>query len=219
MPVEEIAIRVLLAGVFGAVIGLDRELTDQPAGLRTHILVSLGSALFTMVGALAAASDITGIDPTRIAAQVVTGIGFLGAGAILRQGLSVRGLTTAAGLWVTAAVGVAVGLGFWIAGAITTAAAAFSLFALKPLERKLLGRLKPGRYEFILDADPQLSLSKLTDAVEDAGGRIDAIRMEPHGEEGHQLILSIKLGAKIRPHELADELKSLDGVRQVDWSR
>lgn len=219
MDVEQIVLRILVAGVFGALIGLDRELTDQPAGLRTHILVSLGSALFTMVGAYGVDPSTAPVDPTRIAAQVVTGIGFLGAGAILRQGLSVRGLTTAAGLWVTAAVGVAVGLGFWEGAGVTTGVAVFSLFALKPLERKLLGRLKPGRYDFIIESDPQLSLSKLTDSVEAANGRIDSIRMEPHGEEGHHLILRIKLGPRVRPQDLAEALRVVEGVQQVDWSR
>lgn len=220
MDVEQIVLRILVAGVFGALIGLDRELTDQPAGLRTHILVSLGSALFTMVGAYGVTDSAAPVDPTRVAAQVVTGIGFLGAGAILRQGLSVRGLTTAAGLWVTAAVGVAVGLGFWEGAGVTTGVAVFSLFALKPLERKLLGRLKPGRYDFIIESDPQLSLSNLTDSVEAARGRIDSIRMEPHGEEGgHHLILRIKLAPKVRPQALAESLRAVEGVQQVDWSR
>lgn len=112
----ELILRVLLAGALGGLIGLEREFSDQPAGFRTHILVSLGAALFTLVGAYGlvdfSPGDTFQFDPTRIAAQVVTGIGFLGAGAILRQGLNVRGLTTAAALWVTAAVGTAAGFGY-----------------------------------------------------------------------------------------------------------
>ena len=93
-----IIVRLGLSVVFGAVIGLERELAAQPAGLRTHILVALGAALFTLVG-----TEVAGTDPTRIAAQVVSGVGFLGAGAILREGPTIRGLTTAATLWAAAA--------------------------------------------------------------------------------------------------------------------
>lgn len=132
-------LRVLIAGGLGALVGLDRELKDHPAGLRTHILVSLGAALFTLAGAFSAVSagDDIRVDPTRVAAQVVTGIGFLGAGAIIREGPTIRGLTTAAGLWVTAAIGTAVGLGFYEGALVTTGAAVLALFGLKSLEERL----------------------------------------------------------------------------------
>ncbi|MEO7804584.1 MAG: MgtC/SapB family protein [Actinomycetota bacterium] len=138
----DIALRVLAAAGLGALIGLEREMSNQTAGLRTHILVSLGACLFSMVGAYGF-SQSQDVDPTRIAAQVVTGIGFLGAGAILRQGPSVRGLTTSAGMWVTAAVGMAVAFGFWVGALVTTAVTALALYGLKRVERKLLRRSKP----------------------------------------------------------------------------
>src|SRR5207302_1899453 len=122
--------------VLGAAIGLERELREREAGLRTHLLVSLGSALFTIVSAygfhsfLASGASVVRADPPRIAAQIVTGIGFLGAGAIIRQGLSVRGLTTAATLWVVAALGLAGGAGYYRGAGIATA---FVLVALYPL--------------------------------------------------------------------------------------
>ena len=109
--------RLALAAALGAVVGFERELREREAGLRTHLLVSLGSALFTIVSAYGVDGlqlrprPGLGYDPTRIAAQIVTGIGFLGAGAILRQGTLVRGLTTAASLWVVAAIGMAAGPG------------------------------------------------------------------------------------------------------------
>ena len=98
-------VNMVVAAALSAVIGLERELRHQDAGLRTHMLVGLGAALFASVGLS------LGTDPTRIAAQVVSGIGFLGAGAIFRAGESIRGLTTAAGLWVVASIGVAAGSG------------------------------------------------------------------------------------------------------------
>ena len=116
--------RLAAAAALGGAIGLERELREREAGFRTHMLVSVGAALFTLVSAYAwgdfAFSQASGVtfDPTRIAAQIVTGIGFIGAGAIIRQGLSVRGLTTAATLWMVAAIGMACGAGFYWAAVI-----------------------------------------------------------------------------------------------------
>src|SRR6266516_1269438 len=106
-------LRVVVAAALGGAIGLERELDEKAAGLRTHVLVSLGAALFTLVGAYGFSEfPRTSLDPSRIAAQVVTGIGFLGAGVIFRQGFTIRGLTTAASLWLVAAVGLAAGAGY-----------------------------------------------------------------------------------------------------------
>jgi putative Mg2+ transporter-C (MgtC) family protein len=130
----DVAIRLVVAGAFGMVIGIERELREQAAGLRTHMLVAIGACLFTLVSAYGFGSSS---DPSRVAAQIVTGIGFLGAGAILREGISVRGLTTAASLWVVAAVGMAVGLGlFWMSG-VAVAITVLSLWALRPFRRRL----------------------------------------------------------------------------------
>ena len=108
---EDALLRLIVAAVLGGAVGLEREWREREAGFRTHLLVSVGSALFTIVSAygfrefLTSGDNVIRADPTRIAAQIVTGIGFLGAGAIIRQGLSVRGLTTAATLWLVAAIG------------------------------------------------------------------------------------------------------------------
>jgi uncharacterized membrane protein YhiD involved in acid resistance len=110
----EIVARLILAGVLGAIVGLERDLRDYPAGLRTMALVTLGSALFMEV------SRMTGAAEDRIAAQVVTGIGFLGAGIIFRQGLDVKGVTTAATIWAMAAVGLAVGRELYVAAPLAT---------------------------------------------------------------------------------------------------
>src|SRR4051812_38684418 len=129
-------LRLAVAAGLGAAIGVEREFRDREAGIRTHLLVALGSALFTIISAygfhefLASGVGQVRTDPTRIAAQIVTGIGFLGAGAIIREGLSVRGLTTAGSLWVSAAIGMASGAGYWWPAVITTA---LTIFALGPL--------------------------------------------------------------------------------------
>jgi len=126
MPQElEIALRVLAAGAFGAIIGIQRERAGKPAGLRTHILICLGSALFTVISIY----GFTGSDPSRVAAGIVAGIGFLGAGVIFRAygGSAVVGLTTAASVWATAAIGMASGVGMYIIAAIVTVVAFFVL--------------------------------------------------------------------------------------------
>src|SRR2546426_7583755 len=133
---DESLLRLALAALLGGLIGFEREMREREAGLHTHLLVSLGSALFTIVGAygfhafLDSGASVVRADPTRIAAQIVTGIGFLGAGAIIREGLSVRGLTTAATLWVVAAIGMACGAGWYWAAIVATL---LTIIALGPL--------------------------------------------------------------------------------------
>jgi hypothetical protein len=128
--------RLLLAGLLGALIGAERELRQKAAGLRTNTLIALGAALFTIVS-LEMARGAPGADPARVAAQVVTGIGFLGAGAILRTGSSIHGLTTAATIWMNAAIGVAAGAGRYALATAGTLAALIVLVALYPLDRYL----------------------------------------------------------------------------------
>ena len=136
--------RLLLASVLGAMIGLEREIHGRPAGFRTHLLVSLGSCLFVissirfydLYGNFSGTIPV-GVDPGRVAAQVVTGIGFLGAGAIIREKTSIRGLTTAACLWVAAAIGLACGIGMSGAAIIVTCFALISLLLLKKVENRL----------------------------------------------------------------------------------
>ena len=125
----DFALRLLLAAVLGALVGLEREIHAHPAGMRTHLLVSLGSAGFTVLSIAAFPSP--GSDPARVAAQIVTGIGFLGAGAILKEGVTVHGLTTAASLWVVAAVGMAAGAGAWVTALTITGIAIVSLWPLR----------------------------------------------------------------------------------------
>lgn len=114
-----IFVRLIIAAILGGIIGLEREKLNRPAGVRTHMIVCLGSCLIMLLGGYMHQIDNT-IDITRLGAQVVSGIGFLGAGAILKDGFSVRGLTTAATLWVVACVGLSVGGGFYSAGILTT---------------------------------------------------------------------------------------------------
>ena len=147
----EIVSRLLLAALLGSIVGIERERLSWAAGLRTHMLVAVGAALVMVVSAFGFA-DIqnaknVSLDPSRVAAQVVSGIGFLGAGSIVLRGEIIRGLTTAASLWVVAAVGLAVGGGMYVAAIAATAIVLAILAGLKPIERffaaRRLGRAHP----------------------------------------------------------------------------
>lgn len=131
----EMAGRLCLAALLGGLVGLERELHSQPAGLRTHLIVSLGACLMMLVSLHMAQLGPTPGDPGRIAAQVVTGIGFLGAGAIMRFGMSVKGLTTAACLWTVAGVGLAVGCGYWKGAGVATVLTLGATFGLQKVEK------------------------------------------------------------------------------------
>jgi putative Mg2+ transporter-C (MgtC) family protein len=133
MPLRiDFIVRLLLAAGLGAVIGLEREFHQKPAGLRTNILIALGSAMFTIMSIVIGQPAGT---PDRVAAQIVTGMGFLGGGAILRRGPAVHGMTTAATIWVNAGIGIAAGAGQYALAAAATAITLIVLAVLPPVER------------------------------------------------------------------------------------
>lgn len=155
---EEITIRLVVASLLGAVIGIERERKDWAAGMRTHMMVCVGSALAMIVSAYGffdiLQAENVNLDPSRVAAQVISGIGFIGAGTILflKQGI-IRGLTTASGLWTVAAIGLAVGAGMYYAGGVTTALAITILWVLQPLERRLSRRFRQRNIRIVTDAE------------------------------------------------------------------
>jgi putative Mg2+ transporter-C (MgtC) family protein len=136
----ELIQRLLLATVLGGLVGLEREWRNKDAGLRTNVLIAIGSAVFTLMSI--ELTDARTGDTSRVAAQIVTGIGFLGAGAIMRTDAGIQGLTTAATIWVNAAVGVAAGGGEFHLAVITTGVTLMVLLALEPIER-LVARRRP----------------------------------------------------------------------------
>jgi putative Mg2+ transporter-C (MgtC) family protein len=213
----DLALRLLGAAVLGALIGAERERHAHPAGMRTHLLVALGSALFTVMSAygfgVSLGGATTAVDPTRIAAQVVTGIGFLGAGAIIKYGASVRGLTTAASLWATAAVGMAVAAGWWLIAGVTTAIVLFSLAPLSWVAHRLRGGRRSARAQLHLVGLE--TLGKVTRSL--AAQRILVVDLESRqlGDGGLDVNLSLLIPARLRVSDILDELGAVDGVTVV----
>ncbi|MEK7475601.1 MAG: MgtC/SapB family protein [Candidatus Coatesbacteria bacterium] len=141
MDHQTVVVRLLVAIVMSGTVGLERSLRNKPAGLRTHLLVGLGSALITLTSIYMGEEFRTpggAVDPTRIAANIVVGLGFLGAGTIVHMGSSIHGLTTAASLWATGAIGLAVGCGFYSGAGVTWVAMLIALHLLDPLEREVV---------------------------------------------------------------------------------
>jgi putative Mg2+ transporter-C (MgtC) family protein len=206
--------RLLLAAVLGGAIGAERELNDQAAGLRTHMLLTIGACLFTLISAYGFGGGI-GTDPSRLAAQIVTGIGFLGGGAIVRHGLTVKGLTTAASIWATASVGVAIGAGSYVLGVGGAVLVVGTLFGLRRVSN-LLQRWGVSREEYVLTTDPEFDLQRIVELVERE--RVDLRGLEHHeDEDGDRVVLLAKLRPRYRPERLLDALRGVEGVRHVEW--
>jgi putative Mg2+ transporter-C (MgtC) family protein len=220
---DEALLRLALAAALGGLIGVERELREREAGLRTHMLVALGSALFTIVSAygfsdfLESGQSVVRADPTRIAAQIVTGIGFLGAGAIIRQGLSVRGLTTAATLWVVAAIGLAAGAGYYGGAVITTALVLVSLWPLRIAAFRLLRRFRAEEGRLLVELHSGTSPGGVIDEVEKTGARIQSIEVSQEGDRRH-LELDLELAHLGRTATLVARVADVPDVVEVRWN-
>jgi putative Mg2+ transporter-C (MgtC) family protein len=219
----EVLIRVGLAAVLGGAIGAEREFREREAGLRTHMLVSVGSALFTLVSAYAwrdfEFSTPEGIvfDPTRIAAQIVSGIGFLGAGAIIRQGLSIRGLTTAATLWVVAAIGMASGAGYYSGAVITTVLVIVALGPVRLLAGRLIVPLRPEEGMLAVELRPGARTTSIVEAVEGSGGRVRALEFQDEGDR-RRVDVRVKMAEGREAAELVDALAGSEDVVAARWN-
>ena len=208
----ELLTRLLVAAVLGGAIGAERELNDQPAGLRTHMLLTIGACLFTLISAYGFGR---GTDPSRIAAQIVTGIGFLGGGAIVRYGLTVKGVTTAASIWATASVGVAIGAGSYvlgIGGAVLTVA---TLFGLRSAD-VVLQRWGVSREEYIIEAHPGFDAEPLAELVRREKVALRGLDRQDD-DDATRITLLVKLPPGYRSERLLDALGRLEGVREVEW--
>ena len=213
----ELLLRLALAAGLTGAIGLERELRERSAGLRTHMLVGVGSALFTIVSAYAWGDFAFGggltFDPTRIAAQIVTGIGFLGAGAIIRQGFSIRGLTTAAGLWVVAAIGMATGAGYYSAALIGTGVVLVALGPLRWLEGAPLNPFRREGWTLEVDLKAGRSIAPVLALLEGERARVSRVHLEDDDDRRHLLVqLEFPLGVG---RDVVDRVATLDDVIAV----
>jgi putative Mg2+ transporter-C (MgtC) family protein len=208
----DILIRLFAAALCGAALGLEREVHGHQAGMRTHMLVALGSAVFTVISmyGFPKTPDTALVDPTRISAQIVTGIGFLGAGAIIKYGTNIRGLTTAASLWVVAAVGLSAGAGAYF---LAVAGTLISLLALWPLH-VLVGKMHLRGGQLIR---VQLELNRL-----EGFAGVSRVLLSHHVETvsvsstksktGHLMELELRLPNRAPTHTLLSGLEALPGV-------
>ena len=189
--------KLLLAAFLGALIGLDREYRSKPAGFRTLLLVSMGAALFTIISYNMALLDpYEKSDVTRIASNIITGIGFIGAGIIFRNGLDVQGLTTSATVWVTAAIGMAVGMGSFKLAVAATAITWTALFVLHYLESMIEGLTKTEKYRIAWKAEHGMINCK-----EFFGARQYKLRQEKLSKSGDLIIAEWLLKATRASHE------------------
>lgn len=213
----DVIIRIVLSSILGGLIGLERESLNKSAGFRTHILVCVGSALIMLVS-----QEIyfqfrgqTSMDPARIAAQVVSGIGFLGAGTIMREGVNVKGLTTAASLWVVAGIGLAVGTGFYFAALVTTGVVFLVLMYLGKVERHMAG-LDSHETILVTAANRPGQLGRVGSYLGDRNVLIRHIELKQL-RDNHQVQfeIGVRLPNGLSAEEMMIQLSELPGVFQV----
>lgn len=206
-------LRLVVAALLSGVVGFEREARQKAAGLRTHMLVGLGAALFTLVGAYA----FEGSDPTRVAAQIVTGVGFLGAGAIFRQGATVKGLTTAAGLWAVAAIGMTAGAGLVAGAVVATIVTVAILYVLGIIERYMRKRHAVGSTRPVGVTLANLSelneVVRMTCALDDQAREVGVERM---GDDSFVVTFDVRpnriptITAAVRSFDTVVEARELD---------
>src|SRR4051794_1350594 len=209
-------LRIGAATGCGALIGLERESRNQLAGMRTHALVAAGAAVFTLAGAYGFPELTRGpnVDPMRVAAQIASGIGFIGAGAIIRDRGSVRGITTAAALWTSAALGLAAGAGLWWAAAAGAVMTLVILVGLRPVRSRILAPLSsPLRTIDIEYEKGHGTLGPIMDAIRSAGGDLDDLTIHD-AESGHTRAVAIDVRVN-DPDDLAEVAQALGDRPEV----
>lgn len=218
LNVYDIAIRLMIATVLSGVIGYEREVHGRAAGLRTTILVGVGSCLImlTSMNLHTMYQGIANVDPSRIPAQIVSGIGFLGAGTILRFHASVRGLTTAAALWAVAGIGIAIGSGFYVAAYLATAFIFIVLVALSHLELKI--KRIPERILNIEAVGGIELLSRITNTIDDLSVEIKNIdiRHTPNSEN-FNVSMHLQFYALKINNQITTSLLQIKGITSVKW--
>lgn len=209
----QIILRLLAAAGFGAIIGLERERDNQPAGLRTHMILVIGSTLAMCLSINLAASGDG--DPARLAAQVISGIGFLGAGAILRYGFNVKGLTTATTLWSMAIVGLAVGYGYYLIGLVTTILMLLTLTLINLLEKKFI-RTSVARTFIVQAVDRPGIVKDIRKVITRLSEKIITFTIQKN-IKSKRLRISIAAHVKVgeKMENLTEAISAVDGVRAL----
>jgi len=210
ITVLDVTARLFVALILGGLIGLERERQERAAGLRTVTMVSLGSCLFTLISAY----GFERTDPSRVAAQVVTGIGFLGAGTIFMRRDLVRGLTTAATIWATAAVGMAAALGQYFAAFLTTLLVLIVLMVLKPVERRFFRRHNEATLSVTLGRRVD-SLAYVQRALRGLGAESKSIQFQEAEDNADTIQFHLEIPSDCTPEQVLQHLRALDGVRRV----
>ncbi|HEV3098019.1 MAG TPA: MgtC/SapB family protein [Candidatus Dormibacteraeota bacterium] len=210
----DLMLRLAVALALGAVVGLERERQERAAGLRTVTMVSLGSCLFTIVGAYGFAQT----DPSRVAAQIVTGIGFLGAGTIFLRKDLVRGLTTAATIWTVAAIGMAAGTAQYLVAFFTTLLILSVLMVLKPIEKRFFKRPSEAQVTLIVPRG-EGEIEKVRAVLVAIGAYPMSIRIHELNETDDRLEIDVGLPHNRTTAELLRQLRTVEGARQIFISR
>ena len=215
---HEIAIRLILSTILGGIIGIERERRNQPAGLRTHIILCVGSTLMMLVS-IYVASEIgnpENSDPGRIAAQVVSGIGFLGAGAILRFGVSIKGLTTAASLWTTAGIGLAAGAGFYVGSLLATIIIIIALTLLSKWEKVFLASKGTRSINLVAKDVPDI-IGKVEKTLNKYGIAITTIQIYRNViRDSLDIIATVTTAPGLNISALSNDLTSYGEVSEVE---
>jgi putative Mg2+ transporter-C (MgtC) family protein len=218
----EIIFRLVLASILGGFIGLEREIHGREAGVRTYLLVSLGSALIMVISEYLffkyggnLPGDIFKVDPGRIAAQAITGIGFLGAGVIIRYKDSIRGLTTAACMWVVCAIGLAIGSGYYLFGSVTAAITILSLIGLKIFEKRLTKDWY--REMVIVSKDLEGQFDRIQKIIDKYNFKIISFGLRKDLEKKEMIVnFRLRLHTVHPSRDLFQEVFEMEGVKRVD---
>lgn len=215
----DLSVRLVVAAALGLAVGFEREIHGHPAGLRTHMLVATGSALFTVLSAygFGAGSTAVPIDPTRIAAQIVSGIGFLGAGAILKDGIVIRGLTTAASLWATSAVGMAAGAGEYVIAVVATATILVSLWPINALAERLHGTAAP-EVQVRLSLERLEALGEISTIIVSHRLEIGQISTQRIGRNAYRADVAVRGRTQSAIASAIEQIDRLEGVDIISTS-
>ncbi|MDK2902129.1 MAG: putative Mg2+ transporter-C (MgtC) family protein [Clostridiales bacterium] len=221
LTIWEMLVRMALACVLGGIVGWEREVVQKPAGFRTHVLVCVGSALAMLISVFMynrmQAVSATLPDPARLGAQVISGIGFLGAGTIIKEGPNIKGLTTAASLWAVACIGLAIGIGYYSAALASTAFVVIILDVFNRLENTKIFGSKQTVSVAVSIKDRPGHLAILVQALGEIGVSIDDIKIERYDEQDEVVVLlKLKMTENVTEQDIFNKLYDIKAVGKIE---